>query len=156
MTDISLKLKSQGALARLIIVSNRVRYLSSHQLVVDTPLDYMGRHQRGDGVPQRVFLGTSAADRRRLAVIAAQGIAVPLVSGQTEDQREIEIYNRMGEYLLQATDDRFVQEIAPDGTPWLPNSPRTIAHKRRLGRILKILQSTGRGRHSIRYRIRRR
>jgi phage virion morphogenesis protein len=57
----------------------------------------------------------------------------------------------IGEYLLMATDDRFEQEVDPDGVPWQPNSPSILAFKRENKRILKILQSTGRLRGSITY-----
>lgn len=58
-----------------------------------------------------------------------------------------------GEYLLVSTDDRWEQQIDPNGIPWKPNSPYTIALKKSQGRLLKILQSTGAGRSSIRYQI---
>lgn len=57
----------------------------------------------------------------------------------------------IGEYLLMATDDRFEQEVDPDGVPWRPDSPYTLQLKRENKRILKILQSTGRLRGSIAY-----
>jgi len=55
----------------------------------------------------------------------------------------------IGEYLVLATDDRFRNETDPAGNKWQPNSPRTIAIKRAEGRILRVLQSTGRLRSSI-------
>lgn len=36
----------------------------------------------------------------------------------------------IGEYLLQSTDDRARKQISPDGTPWAPLSPRTLAKKK--------------------------
>jgi len=57
----------------------------------------------------------------------------------------------IGEYLLLATDQRFEQEVDPDGIPWKPDSPFTINFKKQNSRILKILQSTGRLRNSIVY-----
>ena len=57
----------------------------------------------------------------------------------------------IGEYLLLATDQRFEQEVDPDGVPWKPDSPFTINFKKQNSRILKILQSTGRLRNSITY-----
>lgn len=65
------------------------------------------------------------------------------------------VMKQIGEYLLLATDDRFDKEIAPDGTPWKPNSAFTIAKKRAEGRILKVLQSTGQMRASITYQASR-
>lgn len=61
----------------------------------------------------------------------------------------------IGEELIRSTDDRFDQEIAPDGTPWKPNSAFTVAKKRAEGRILKVLQSTGQMRASITYQASR-
>lgn len=57
----------------------------------------------------------------------------------------------IGEYLLMATDDRFEQEVDPDGAPWQPLTDYTLSLKRENKRILKILQSTGRLRGSITY-----
>lgn len=59
--------------------------------------------------------------------------------------------SNIGEYMLKATDDRFEQEVDPDGAPWRPDSPYTLRLKRENKRILKILQSTGRLRGSIAY-----
>jgi phage virion morphogenesis protein len=35
----------------------------------------------------------------------------------------------IGEYLLQAHDDRFAAQESPDGTPWAPLSPGYLARK---------------------------
>lgn len=61
----------------------------------------------------------------------------------------------IGEALILSTDDRFDKEIAPDGTPWKPNTAFTIAKKKALGRINKVLQSTGQMRASIAYQASR-
>lgn len=61
----------------------------------------------------------------------------------------------VGEMLLLSTDERFEKEIDPSGEPWQANTPFTISQKRALGRIEKILQSTGRGRSSIAYQVTR-
>lgn len=58
----------------------------------------------------------------------------------------------IGEYMLLSTDTRFRTESDPYGNKWQPNSPRTIARKRAEGKILKVLQSTGRLRSSIAYK----
>lgn len=49
----------------------------------------------------------------------------------------------VGEYWLLATDDRFRNEVDVQGKPLKQLSPQTLEQKRRMGRILKILQSTG-------------
>lgn len=49
------------------------------------------------------------------------------------------LYASIGEYMLLETDDRFVREEAPDGTPWEPLSPATLAAKT----TEKILQEKG-------------
>ncbi len=33
----------------------------------------------------------------------------------------------IGEYMVEATKQRFAQSKAPDGTPWAPNKPSTLA-----------------------------
>lgn len=37
-----------------------------------------------------------------------------------------DLHADLGEHLLNATDDRFEAERAPDGTPWAPLSPATL------------------------------
>ena len=44
--------------------------------------------------------------------------------------------NDIAEYLHQSTDDRFRQQVAPDGSPWAPLAPSTLARKKG-GRILR-------------------
>lgn len=44
--------------------------------------------------------------------------------------------NDIAEYLHQSTDSRFRQQVAPDGTPWAPLAPSTLARKKG-GRILR-------------------
>ncbi|QLG90927.1 phage virion morphogenesis protein [Pseudomonas yamanorum] len=41
--------------------------------------------------------------------------------------------NDIGEYLHQSTDERFRQKVAPDGSPWAPLSPVTLARKKGTG-----------------------
>jgi phage virion morphogenesis protein len=52
--------------------------------------------------------------------------------------------NDIAEYLHQATDERFRQQVAPDGTPWAPLSPATLARKKgsRILRESGVLQDT--------------
>lgn len=38
-------------------------------------------------------------------------------------------YQDIGEYLVQSTKNRFAAGEAPDGTPWAPLSPVTVARK---------------------------
>lgn len=55
----------------------------------------------------------------------------------------------IAEYLHQSTDDRFRRQVAPDGSPWAPLAPSTLA-KKKDGRILRetgALQDTLR--HSV-------
>lgn len=57
--------------------------------------------------------------------------------------------NDIAEYLHQSTDDRFIKQVAPDGSPWAPLAPSTLARKKG-GRILRekgTLQDTLR--HSV-------
>ncbi len=44
--------------------------------------------------------------------------------------------NDIGEYLLETHQQRFIEQQTPDGTPWEPLSPTTLARKRRSDRIL--------------------
>ncbi|MFA7944050.1 phage virion morphogenesis protein [Pseudomonas brenneri] len=44
--------------------------------------------------------------------------------------------NDIAEYLHQSTDDRFRQQVAPDGSPWAPLAPSTLTRKKG-GRILR-------------------
>jgi len=61
----------------------------------------------------------------------------------------------IGEELLQSTDERFRQEEAPDGTPWAPLSPVTLAQKKRdTPNILKEEGLRGGLRGSINYQVR--
>lgn len=44
--------------------------------------------------------------------------------------------NDIGEYLLETHQQRFIDQQTPDGIPWEPLSPTTLARKRRDDRIL--------------------
>ena len=59
----------------------------------------------------------------------------------------------IGEYVLFATDQRFVTETDPQGNKWKPLTPFTLREKRAKGRILKILQSTGLLRSRVNYQV---
>lgn len=64
-------------------------------------------------------------------------------------------FKNIGSYLLLSTDDRFRKEVDPQGNPWKPNAPSTIAQKKAQGRINKILQNTGRLRDGFSYKTSR-
>ena len=68
-------------------------------------------------------------------------------------QNPTEALRNIGEYMIGSADIGYQTETDPDGVPWRPNSPFTIAEKQRLGRIQKILQSTGAMRSRYNYRV---
>lgn len=39
------------------------------------------------------------------------------------------VYQDIGEYLVESTKHRFAAGEAPDGSPWAPNKPSTLARK---------------------------
>lgn len=80
-----------------------------------------------------------------------QEVRVRLLRVQAKVGDLTPVMKNIGEYLLLATDQRFENEVSPGGVPWQPNSAYTVAKKRAQGRILKVLQSTGRGRASVTY-----
>lgn len=55
----------------------------------------------------------------------------------------------IAEYLHQSTDNRFRQQIAPDGSPWAPLAPSTIARKG----SSKILRQSGDLQDTIRHQV---
>ncbi len=55
----------------------------------------------------------------------------------------------IAEYLLQSTDARFRQQVGPDGTPWAPLSPTTLARKRGS----RILRDSGTLQDTLRYQV---
>lgn len=116
------------------------------KLIVGTNVSYAYEHQVGDGQRKREFLGVSDTDRAILVAILQESIADPNASYHSTLQE-------MGEYMLYATDQRWEQEVDPSGMPWAKNAPWVIERKKKLGRIQKILQDTGRLRSSIAYRI---
>lgn len=64
-----------------------------------------------------------------------------------------EFLEEAGQIVQLGTDQRWEKEIDPDGNRWAENSEYTRRLKREQGRIDKILQSSGRARASINYRI---
>ena len=47
----------------------------------------------------------------------------------------------IGEYLLEATEDRFAAQVDPEGRPWAPLSPRYKKRKRRQQDLILVLDS---------------
>lgn len=62
------------------------------------------------------------------------------------------LYQDIGAYMERSTDQRFAQEVDPDGRAWRPLSPNTLASKRNS----KILNETGQLRDSLAYEASRR
>lgn len=58
-------------------------------------------------------------------------------------------FAEIGEYLLESHQERFALEVAPDGTPWEPLSPKTLRKKK----DDRILQESGTLRDSLAYQI---
>jgi phage gpG-like protein len=120
---------------------------SDAQVAIGTNVQYMVDHQVGKGQIQRKFLGISEEDKKEILLI---------VNEFAQDDRQVDMRDLMkniGEAMVLSTDQRWEQEIDPDGIPWAPNSPWIRAKKRAEGRIDKILQYTGRGRASINYQV---
>lgn len=42
----------------------------------------------------------------------------------------VEAMQDIGEFMVKSTKERFPEGAAPDGTPWAPNSPVTLARKK--------------------------
>ncbi|WP_241494345.1 phage virion morphogenesis protein [Pseudomonas asplenii] len=55
----------------------------------------------------------------------------------------------IAEYLHQSTDNRFSQQVAPDGSPWAPLAASTLARKR----TNRILREDGNLQDTIRHRV---
>jgi phage virion morphogenesis protein len=72
-----------------------------------------------------------------------------------EFQRRIDnpkpLNKRIGQLLVDKTDDRFRSQTDPEGNRWQDLKPRTWERKRRTGGILKILQEQGTLRDTIVY-----
>ncbi len=56
----------------------------------------------------------------------------------------------IAEYLHQSTGDRARRQVGPDGSPWAPLSPRTLARKKSGG---KILRETGALLDTLRHQV---
>lgn len=57
--------------------------------------------------------------------------------------------NDIAEYLHQSTDERFRRKVAPDGSPWAPLSPTTLARKKGPG----ILREKGTLQDTLRHSV---
>jgi phage virion morphogenesis protein len=55
----------------------------------------------------------------------------------------------IAEYLHQSTNDRFIKQVSPDGAPWAPLAPSTIARKK----SSRILRQDGNLQDTIRHRV---
>jgi phage virion morphogenesis protein len=64
-----------------------------------------------------------------------------------------ELMEEIGQIVLLSTDQRWEKEIDPNGDRWAENSAYTRQLKQEQGRIDKILQSSGRARASINYKV---
>lgn len=134
------------ALIPLRLASAQARALARGYVIIGTNVGYMAAHQLGRKQKLRRFLGISREDRKEINAIFRSGLAPATTTAKG-------IYSAVGDYMLLATDERFEKEVDPSGNPWAPNEPGILARKRAAGRILKVLQSTGRGRASISKRV---
>lgn len=57
--------------------------------------------------------------------------------------------NDIAEYLHRSTDDRFRQQIGPDGTPWVPLAATTLARKKGP----RILRESGTLQDTLRHQV---
>jgi Phage virion morphogenesis family len=131
---------------RIDRLSRVVTGLADYQLKLGTPVTYGAKHQLGDGVPQRKFLGVSEDDRAEIFTILDDRLANPPENGR-------QVWSEIGEALLLSTNVRWDEQIDPDGNPWKPNSRYTLEQKRILGRSLRVMESTTQLRRSINYQI---
>jgi phage gpG-like protein len=132
---------------RLMKLEKLTGELGERKLIIGSNRDYMRKHQLGIGVRKREFLGVNAQDEKVILSILDDAIINP------DEGSAILALKEIGEYMLLATDLRFETETDPSGVPWAKNTPYTIRQKRALGRIQKVLQSTGIGRATITYQI---
>jgi len=80
--------------------------------------------------------------------------ATVTLRGLEERSQNLRLAHQMvGEMLYGNIMTNFEQEIDPYGVKWLENSPWTRNEKQRLGRIMKVLQSTGVMKARTSYRV---
>lgn len=63
------------------------------------------------------------------------------------DKNPLPLHNQIGEYLVRSTQDRFDDQVSPEGSRWQSIDPVTMAFKR----IKKILTESSRLRDSVVY-----
>lgn len=63
------------------------------------------------------------------------------------------VMEAVGQILQSGTQQRFVDQQAPDGTPWAALSPVTLDRRRKAGSGAQILRDTGRLMNSISYKV---
>ena len=146
MAIVSIEYDDEEVRELLESIARKSEEAEDTQLIIGTNVGYAAEHQLGEGQVKREFLGISPDDREVVVELLKDNLIQPNLSLRT-------VLMEVGEYLLLTTDQRWEQQIAPDGTPWKKNAPWVIERKKRLGRINKILQETGRLRSSIAYRI---
>lgn len=74
----------------------------------------------------------------RLELEIDDAALVDAIDGLARQMRDLRpVFADIGEYLVEAHHRRFLAQRAPDGTPWAPLAPASVARKRRhAGRIL--------------------
>lgn len=78
------------------------------------------------------------------------------IQGLADRSRDLRPAHMMvGEIMYASTMENFEEEHDPWGNPWMPSSPFTLREKRRLGRIMKVLQSTGIMKSRTNYKVAR-
>lgn len=63
------------------------------------------------------------------------------------------VMEAVGQIIQSGTQQRFVDQQAPDGSPWAALSPLTLERRRKAGRGAQILRDTGRLMNSISYKV---
>lgn len=63
------------------------------------------------------------------------------------------VMDAVGQIIQSGTQQRFVDQQAPDGTPWEALSQVTLDRRRKAGKGAQILRDTGRLMNSISYRV---
>jgi len=63
------------------------------------------------------------------------------------------VMEAVGQIIQSGTQQRFVDQQAPDGTPWEALSQVTLDRRRKAGKGAQILRDTGRLMNSISYRV---
>jgi len=63
------------------------------------------------------------------------------------------VMDAVGQIIQSGTQQRFVDQQAPDGTPWAALSQVTLDRRRKAGKGAQILRDTGRLMNSISYQV---